>query len=153
MKKRQKLEIFVSYIKDYHIFKSKVLKQYVIGNNNKGVEDRLKLPRDNTGINISEKNPTFNELTLIYWAWKNTNQDFIGFAHYRRYFVYNNLSFFDMDIILLALPAEPFASSFFQIFLCMVSNISGTLSITVALDSTMFFWMCFNPSHMARVMA
>lgn len=95
MKKRQKLEIFVSYIKDYHIFKSKVLKQYVIGNNNKGVEDRLKLPRDNTGINISEKNPTFNELTLIYWAWKNTNQDFIGFAHYRRYFVYNNLSFFD----------------------------------------------------------
>lgn len=40
---------------------------------------------DNTGENISEKNPYYSELTAIYWAWKNCNADFIGLVHYRRY--------------------------------------------------------------------
>lgn len=44
---------------------------------------------DNEGENISEKNPTYCELTAIYWAWKNLtdkNLDYIGIVHYRRYF-------------------------------------------------------------------
>lgn len=40
---------------------------------------------DNTGDNISAKNGTFNELTAIYWAWKNLGADAIGLDHYRRY--------------------------------------------------------------------
>lgn len=41
---------------------------------------------DNTGDNISTKNPYFCELTGLYWAWKNLNCEYIGLCHYRRYF-------------------------------------------------------------------
>lgn len=40
---------------------------------------------DNTGDNISQKNPYYNELTAIYWGWKNLNLDAMGLVHYRRY--------------------------------------------------------------------
>lgn len=41
---------------------------------------------DNTGDNISLKNPYYCELTCLYWAWKNLDCDFLGLAHYRRHF-------------------------------------------------------------------
>ena len=42
---------------------------------------------DDTGDNISEKNPFYSELTAQYWAWKNYyDSEYIGFCHYRRYF-------------------------------------------------------------------
>lgn len=41
---------------------------------------------DNTGDNISVKNPNYCELTGLYWAWKNVQCDYIGLCHYRRYF-------------------------------------------------------------------
>ncbi|MGV0168884.1 DUF4422 domain-containing protein [Furfurilactobacillus sp. WILCCON 0119] len=40
---------------------------------------------DNTGDNMSEKNSSYNELTAVYWAWKNVSADAIGLVHYRRY--------------------------------------------------------------------
>lgn len=43
--------------------------------------------RDDQGINISQKNWMYNELTGVYWVWKNVNTDIIGICHYRRYFV------------------------------------------------------------------
>lgn len=41
---------------------------------------------DHTGENISEKNPTFCELTGLYWAWKHLDAEYIGLCHYRRQF-------------------------------------------------------------------
>ena len=46
--------------------------------------------QDNTGNNISSKNPNFCELTGLYWAWKNLEADYIGLVHYRRYFTIQN---------------------------------------------------------------
>ena len=52
-----------------------------------GKED-LGFTGDNTGDNISIKNPRFCELTGVYWVWKNLDGDYIGLSHYRRYFSY-----------------------------------------------------------------
>ena len=49
--------------------------------------------KDNTGDNISKKNPNYCELTGLYWAWKNLDADYIGLAHYRRHFSSSRITF------------------------------------------------------------
>lgn len=47
------------------------------------------LGRDDSDENVSDMNGELNELTSVYWAWKNydwTDVDFVGFNHYRRFF-------------------------------------------------------------------
>ena len=54
-----------------------------------GAEGKEKIDgyiQDNTGENISIKNPNYCELTGLYGAWKNLNAKYIGLVHYRRYF-------------------------------------------------------------------
>lgn len=52
---------------------------------------RLGVVTDNTGENISDRNPNYCELTALYWLWKNKlegavpdNAEYYGLYHYRR---------------------------------------------------------------------
>lgn len=49
--------------------------------------------------NISEKNPTYSELTGLYWTWKNLKKlypdvKYVGWTHYRRFFAFNERKYF-----------------------------------------------------------
>lgn len=49
--------------------------------------------RDDEGDNISFKNPFYNEMTAVYWAWKHYDEigspAFFGLCHYRRFFIFS----------------------------------------------------------------
>lgn len=52
---------------------------------------------DDTGDNISDRNPAYCELTGVYWAWKNLKADYIGLVHYRRYFTHKGFFLRSID--------------------------------------------------------
>ena len=49
---------------------------------------------DDTGKNISELNPRFNDAATIYWAWQNFDNDYYGFFQYRRFLSFNKIPHF-----------------------------------------------------------
>lgn len=46
----------------------------------------LDMAGDDDGVNISARNPSYCELTALYWARHNLEANALGLAHYRRYF-------------------------------------------------------------------
>ena len=50
-----------------------------------GKDDIVLQMRDDTGDNISNKNPFYCELTVQYWGWKNLKCDVCGIFHQRRF--------------------------------------------------------------------
>ena len=98
----KKVKLLVCYHKKDILFKDDILTPIHVGRSlarKKLGEDDLQFKwmlenmiGDDTGENISEKNASYNELTAIYWAWKNyeklDNPDYIGLMHYRRHFIF-----------------------------------------------------------------
>lgn len=78
----KKVKIIVAAHKKYQMPEDDLYLPLHVGAEGK---DDIGYTKDNTGNNISLKNPFFCELTGIYWAWKNLDVDYIGLVHYRRY--------------------------------------------------------------------
>ena len=79
-----KINIIVATHKKYQMPKDSIYIPIQVGaEEKKKIEEYV---QDNTGDNISSKNPYFCELTGLYWAWKNLDAEYIGLVHYRRYF-------------------------------------------------------------------
>ena len=58
---------------------------------------------DDSGSNIRRLNPFLDEVTALYWIWKNTSHTHTGFVHYRRFFTSDdNQKNFDAEKILSA---------------------------------------------------
>lgn len=96
-------EIFLAYHRPSEILKDEVFTPIHVGREvsfKKNKDGQLSeesvnwlkknLIGDNTGDNISCKNPYYCELTAQYWAWKNCNADYIGFMHYRRHLSFDD---------------------------------------------------------------
>ena len=69
MKKMSKVEIIVATHKAYEYPKGEAYLPLHVGA--KVSDKKLEIARDDTGDNISEKNPQYAELTAQYWVWKN----------------------------------------------------------------------------------
>ena len=92
------LKIIVATHKKYDIPEKEYLLPVHAGASISDIE--LAYQKDNEGINISDKNKTYCELTALYWAYKNLKADYIGLCHYRRYFDIDNLDISKYDVIL-----------------------------------------------------
>jgi len=76
--------IYIVYHKEDVLFSNQVFKPISVGKFSNISSD--KFLKDNTGDNISFKNDLYNELTALYWIWKNTKDEYVGLNHYRRFF-------------------------------------------------------------------
>ena len=79
-----KLKILVAIHKQSPVFQNDIYMPIQVGKAISRIN--LGFQGDNTGDNISNKNPYYCELTAQYWGWKNLDTEFIGLCHYRRYF-------------------------------------------------------------------
>ena len=78
------VKVLVAAHKAYWMPEDEVYLPLQVGAEEKELD--LGFAKDNTGDNISAKNKSYCELTGLYWAWKNLDEDYIGLVHYRRYF-------------------------------------------------------------------
>ena len=83
---KNNLKIFLSYHKNTPVYKSDSFQPIQVGTE---LGDKLDFAlKDNTGDNISFLNKYYCELTGHYWVLKNyidtCEEEYIGFAHYRR---------------------------------------------------------------------
>lgn len=80
-------KIYVAYHREAELISTDVYTPIHVG---KAISS-IKLPgiiTDDTKDNISYKNGIYCELTATYWAWKNSDADYIGLCHYRRFFTF-----------------------------------------------------------------
>lgn len=88
------IQIFISAHKSCVLPSSKLYVPVQVGAANAATRLEGMVP-DDSGDNISILNSSFSELTALYWAWRNTESDYVGACHYRRYFCFDGLNHID----------------------------------------------------------
>lgn len=88
MKESSKVKIFVATHKPGNVRHDEVYTPIHVGRAiSKYKEEMADMIGDDTGDNISEKNPYYSEMTAHYWIWKNVKDvEYVGLCHYRRFF-------------------------------------------------------------------
>ncbi len=85
MSKRKNVKI---YTMTHKKFEEPTDSMYIPLQVGKAIHKDLGYLGDDTGDNISSKNPFYAELSGMYWVWKNCNDlDYVGICHYRRYLI------------------------------------------------------------------
>lgn len=84
----KKLKIFVCCYKPSVVKQNEVYIPLHCGRSvSPDAEEMKDMLGDDTGDNISERNPYYSEITGIYWIWKNVHDcEYVGINHYRRAF-------------------------------------------------------------------
>ncbi len=87
-------KIFVIYHKEEDVLNQDPFQPIAVGSGSNEFNEAFL--RDNTGDNIANLNPIYNEMTAIYWVYRHLDAfqdlDHIGFCHYRRLFCFQNFS-------------------------------------------------------------
>ena len=88
------LKMYCITVQDSHLDLIRSLNYIPVGLGN-NINSKL-FTRDNTGKNISQKNPFYGEYTFHYWLWKNNlnkiNSQWVGFCQYRKFFAKKDLN-------------------------------------------------------------
>lgn len=86
--KNMKIRIFVATHKPGPVLHNDVFSPIHVGRvNSRFKAEMTSVIGDDTGENISSKNPCYCEMTAHYWIWKNVvDCEYVGLCHYRRYF-------------------------------------------------------------------
>lgn len=108
MTKMEKIKIFIAYHRPFRVVSSEIFFPILLGSavKNQCSKDGIlcdkeynefskSILKDDTGVNISERNREYAELTGLYWIWKNYqfyNLYRIGYMSYRRLFIFNDLN-------------------------------------------------------------
>ena len=112
--RKPSIKIIIATHKKYEMPKDDMYLPLHVGAEGKVDENNRPLDlgyqKDNTGENISELNASYCELTGLYWAWKNLDEDFIGLSHYRRHFCIKK-SKRDFENVLSYKEIEPYLDS------------------------------------------
>lgn len=83
-KNYDKINIYQVAHKKFIQYNSKIYNTIWVGKENVCHSNEM---TDNVGDNIAYLNDKINELTALYWIWKNSNDDIVGLNHYRRCFM------------------------------------------------------------------